>query len=155
MPRKAKVTTEEIDTEVKKEPAKPKNGFITGTGRRKTAVARVFLYEKKGDVVINDMPIDDYFPSEKEALAWKQPFHVIGVSHPTSKFSALIKVYGSGKSAQLGAVTLGFARALAKLSEDNRVLLRKNDLLTRDSRMVERKKYWLRKARKAPQYSKR
>jgi small subunit ribosomal protein S9 len=132
-----------------------KEKFINGTGRRKTAVARVWLYEKKGEFTINGMPIEEYFPTEKELLAWKKPFHLVGVSHPESQYSASIKVHGSGKSAQLGAVSLGFSRALASINEDFAVILRKNGMLTRDSRMVERKKYWFRKARKQPQYSKR
>lgn len=133
----------------------PKPGFISGTGRRKTAVARVFLYEEKGDVTVNGMPIEEYFPSEKDQLNWVRPFHLVGVSHPGSRFSASIKVHGSGKSAQLGAVIHGISWALANFDEEFAVTLRKNSMLTRDSRMVERKKYWLKKARKAPQFSKR
>lgn len=143
-----------VVAEVKESKANLKK-FISGTGRRKTAVARVFLYEAKGDFTINELPIDSYFTSSNAQLAWKQPFHIVGVSHPESKFSASVKVSGSGKSAQLDAVILGFARALAKLGEENESVLKKNGLLTRDPRMVERKKYWHRKARKSPQYSKR
>lgn len=128
---------------------------IIATGRRKTSVARVFLYETKGDFKINHKSMDEYFPSEREKLAWTQPFHLVGVSHPESKFSATITVEGSGKSGQLGAVVHGISRALASLSEENQIILRRNGYLTRDSRMVERKKPYLRKARKAPQYSKR
>lgn len=132
-----------------------KKGFISGTGRRKTAIARVFLYKEKGDIVVNGKGIDIYFPSEVEKVKWLKPFHIIGVSHPESQYSALIKVSGSSKSSQLGAVIHGFSRALAEISEEFSLVLRKQGLLTRDSRMVERKKYFLRKARKAPQYSKR
>jgi len=132
-----------------------KKGFVAGTGRRKTAVARVFLYEGKGKFLVNGKDIKDYFTSEKESLTWQRPFHLLGVSHPSSQYTATIKVYGSGKSSQLGAVMHGLARALCALNEENSSVLRKYGLLTRDSRMVERKKYWLRKARKAPQYSKR
>ena len=149
MPRKKAVEIEE------KEEKKIKPGFISGTGRRKTAVARVFLYPEKGEVILNDAPIDDYFKTEAEKVAWLKPFHLVGVSHPTSKFSLSIKVRGSGKSAQLGAVAHGISRALAKHNEEYRKILRSQGMLTRDPRMVERKKYWLRKARKAPQYSKR
>lgn len=134
---------------------KKNKDFITGTGRRKTAVARVFLYEKKGDIIINDKPAEEMFRSEKEQIKLMRPFHTIGVSHPTAKYSATIKVQGSGPAAQLEAVVHGISRALAELSEENRLILRKQGLLTRDSRMVERKKYYLHKARKAPQYSKR
>ena len=128
---------------------------IIATGRRKTAVASLFMYKGKGEILVNHVDINEYFPSVKEKLAWIQPFHLVGVSHPDSKFNATIKVEGSGKSGQLGAVIHAMSRALAGLSEENRVLLRRNGFLTRDSRMVERKKYFLKKARKRPQYSKR
>ena len=129
--------------------------FFSGTGRRKTAIASVFLYEKKGDITVNGIEIGNYFKTEQAQVKWMRPFHVLGIAHPTSKYSATVKVYGSGSSAQLGAIGHGLSRALAALSEDFAEVLKKNDLLTRDSRMVERKKYFLRKARKAPQYSKR
>lgn len=132
-----------------------KDKKIIATGRRKTAVARVFLYKEKGDIKVNDKEISEYFPGEKSSVAWKKPFHIVGISHPESQFSSTIKVHGSGHSAQLGAVIHGISRALADISEENRESLSKAGLLTRDSRMVERKKYYLRKARKAPQYSKR
>lgn len=134
---------------------KIKKDFISGTGRRKTAVASVFLYESKGDFVVNGMPIDNYFKTESEKLEWMRPFHTVGVSHPPSQFSATIRVYGSGTSSQLGAVVHGISRALASMNEEFATNLRKQGLLTRDSRMVERKKPFLRKARKRPQYSKR
>lgn len=129
--------------------------FIAGTGRRKTAVARVFLYEGKGDFTINDKPMDQYFTSEKENLKLVRPFHLVGVSHPGSQFNGTVKVKGSSKSSQLSAVVHGISRALAELNEEYSKILRKQGLLTRDPRMVERKKPYLRKARKSPQYSKR
>lgn len=129
--------------------------MIITTGRRKTAVARVFLNKEKGDFTINDVSVNSYFSSEKEKLAWMRPFHLLGISHPTASYNATIKVNGSGKSAQLGAIILGLSRALAKISEEFHKTLSKQGLLSRDPRMVERKKYFLRKARKAPQYSKR
>jgi small subunit ribosomal protein S9 len=135
--------------------SKVDSNFIFGTGRRKTAVARVFLYQEKGEFTINDTPISDYYTTEKDRLKWMKPFHAIGVSHPTAQFKASIKVRGSGKSAQLGAIVHGLSRALAMLNTEFAQTLRKQGLITRDSRMVERKKYFLRKARKAPQYSKR
>jgi len=138
-----------------KKPSKIKEGFIAATGRRKTAVARVFLYKEKGKFTVNGKNISEYFPKEKEQLKWGRPFHIVGVSHPESKYSATIKVHGSGKSGQLGAVEHGISRALAKIDEEWAVLLRKQGLLTRDSRMVERKKPNLHKARRAHQYSKR
>jgi len=134
---------------------KIKEKFYTGTGRRKTAVARVFLWDEKGDMTVNGRDINDYFPTEKEQVVWTKPFHIIGVSHPKAKFRATIKVSGSGKSSQLGAVAHGISVALASMNEEYSSMLRKQGLLTRDSRMVERKKPYLHKARKAPQYSKR
>ena len=153
--KKTKETTEETMVETPKKPKKLKKGFISGTGRRKTATARVFLWQSKGEFTVNDKPITEYFPSEVDQLEWVRPFHTVGVSHPEAKYSASIKVAGSGKSGQLGAVVHGISRALATLSEENQKALRKEGLLTRDSRMVERKKYYLHKARKRPQYSKR
>lgn len=132
-----------------------KKVIVTATGRRKTATARIFLYLDKGEILVNNMPIDSYFTDAIEKHEWLKPFHTVGISHPEAQFSATIKVSGSGKSAQVGAVKHGFARVLAKLSEENAVALRSQDLLTRDSRMVERKKPFLRKARKRPQFSKR
>ncbi len=136
-----------------KSPTNP--DLIIATGRRKTAVARVFLNKNKGDFTVNDVNVKDYFKTEKEQLQWTKPFHLVGVSHPGSKYSATIKVNGSGKSAQLDAITHGISRALAKLDPEWASILRKQGLLTRDSRMVERKKPNLHKARKATQYSKR
>ncbi len=137
-------------------PKKDKQELITGTGRRKTAVARVFLNKKAGDAVVNEMPIEEYFSDLAfDKQSWKRPFNLLGITNPLKEYDLSIKVQGSGKSAQLEAVVHGISWALANLSEENAENLRKNGMLTRDSRMVERKKYWLRKARKAPQYSKR
>lgn len=130
--------------------------LTTGTGRRKTAVARVFLYEKPGKVLVNDTPVEDYFsdlPYRKEL--WKRPFNILGINKPEEKFDLSIRVQGSGLNAQLEAVVHGISWALANLDEEYATTLRRKSMLTRDPRMVERKKYWLRKARKAPQYSKR
>lgn len=137
------------------EKQKEQSKLFTGTGRRKTAVARVFLYQEKGEFTLNGEPINSVYTTEKDKLKWTKPFHTIGVSHPTTQFNASIKVHGSGKSAQINAVVHGLSRALALVNEEYAKTLRKQGLLTRDSRMVERKKYYLRKARKAPQYSKR
>ncbi len=135
--------------------AKIKPGFITGTGRRKTAVASVFVWDEKGEIMVNNVDIAEYFPTEKEQLKWTRPFHLIGVSHPKAKFNASIKVRGSGKAAQLDAVVHGLSRALSAMNTEYDEVLRKQGLLTRDDRMVERKKPNLHKARKASQYSKR
>jgi small subunit ribosomal protein S9 len=128
--------------------------FIT-SGRRKTAVASVFLTREKGKFIVNGKSISDYFPSIKEDLFWKKPFYVLGIANPESQFNFSIKVKGSSKSSQLGAVTLAISKALASLNEQYSSLLKKSGLLTRDPRMVERKKPNLRKARKASQFSKR
>jgi small subunit ribosomal protein S9 len=138
-----------------KETTGPKIKFISGTGRRKTAVARVFLYDEKGEFMVNGMTIQDYFPSEVDQTKWVKPFHLIGVSHPKARFSATIRVHGSGKLSQMGAVVHGISRALPSMNEEYKKAMSKQGMLTRDSRMVERKKPFLHKARKAPQYSKR
>jgi len=134
---------------------KEKNKFFAGTGRRKTAVARVFLYDSKGEFTVNGQKIDNYFAPNIEKSKWEKPFHAIGVSHPEAKYSATIKVSGSGKSSQMDAVVLGISRALSKIDNEFEEILGKQGLLTRDPRMVERKKPFLHKARKKPQYSKR
>lgn len=129
--------------------------FISGTGRRKTAVARVFLYKTKGDFYVNGKLISEYFINEEAQSEWMKPFFTVGVSHPEAQFSGTIKVYGSGKPSQLDAVILAISNALASINEEYQTSLSKQGLLTRDNRMVERKKPFLKKARKAPQYSKR
>ena len=127
-----------------------------GTGRRKTAVARVFLQEGAGKMLVNGVPPEEYFSSLKfKKDNWMRPFNLVGVSDPEKQYDLSIRVGGSGASSQLGAVIHGISWALANTSEEFAKILRKSSMLTRDSRMVERKKYWLRKARKAPQYSKR
>lgn len=132
--------------------------FYSGTGRRKTAVARVWLYkrEKKhelnGLLVVNDRPIGEYFPGKKAETRYMRPFQAANV---LGKFVASIKVSGGGKGGQLDAVTHGIARALVAADPEYRSALKKEKLLTRDSRMKERKKYGLRRARRAPQWSKR
>lgn len=131
------------------------DNLIIATGKRKTGIARVFLYREKGEFIINDKNIDDFYTTEKEKLIWKKPFYIVGISHPGSQYRATIKVSGSGRSSQLDAVVHGLSRALAKSDEEFSKALRKAGLLTRDPRMVERKKYYFRKARKRPQYSKR
>lgn len=128
---------------------------IYSVGRRKTAVASVFLKKSKGKILVNGMSIEDYFPTEESKMKWMKPFFAIGVSSPEQSYSATIKVQGSGKVGQLGAVVLGLSRALVKALPETTSVFRKQGLLTRDPRMVERKKPYLRKARKAPQYSKR
>jgi len=129
--------------------------FFSGTGRRKRAVARVWLYDKKGEVTINDKPAKEAFSDREDVLAWIKPFHTVGVSHPQAKYSANIKVAGGGITSQIEAIQLGIARALVAMDETLKPALREAGLMTRDSRKKERKKPFLRKARKRPQYSKR
>ena len=129
--------------------------LVIASGRRKTAVASVFLKNEKGTIKINDLDIESYFPSEKELSIFKKPFYLLGIASPESRFDISIKVTGSSKSSQLGAVVLAISKALADLNPENNEILKKNDMLTRDPRMVERKKPNLRKARKGAQFSKR
>jgi len=164
--KKAEGAKEEVQTEIQtKEKTEVeekvsgtksnKKGLFIGTGRRKTAVARVFLWDKKGEFTVNGMSINDYFESNVDKAKWEKPFHAIGISHPEAKYSATIKVSGSGKPSQMDAIILGISRALSKIDEEFDKVLRKQSFMTRDSRMVERKKPFLHKARKRPQYSKR
>lgn len=149
-------TKEEVKTEERAADTKPgKKGFFVGTGRRKTAIARVFLWDKKGEFTVNGKSINDYFESNVDKTKWEKPFHAIGVSHPEAKYSATIKLSGSGKPSQMDAIILGISRALSKIDEEFDKVLRKQSFMTRDSRMVERKKPFFHKARKKPQYSKR
>lgn len=131
-----------------------KDLFIA-TGRRKTATASVFLKSGKGKILVNGKNIEEYFRGEAAKVKWTKPFFVAGIGKPEASFNATIKVHGSGISSQLDAVVLGLARALSQAIPSARQALRKQGLLTRDPRMVERKKPFLRKARKSPQYSKR
>jgi small subunit ribosomal protein S9 len=135
--------------------AKTKGATTFAVGRRKTAIASIFLKKEKGKFLINNRPINEYFESEKDQAKWVKPFFVAGISNPELTYSATIKVSGSGKTGQVEAVALAISKALIQDLPELRSSLRKQGLLTRDSRMVERKKPYLRKARKAPQYSKR
>ena len=123
-----------------------------GTGRRKTSIARVRLVSGKGVITINDKSVDEYLPSEILKTIVKQPLNVTGTE---GKFDVIIKVEGGGLSGQAGAIRHGISRALVKASEENKAALKAAGFLTRDPRMKERKKYGLKKARKAPQFSKR
>ncbi len=135
-----------------KKEKKAKGQYYQAVGRRKESTSTVRLFKGKGNFVVNDKPIVEYFPSEVEQADLVEPFRV---TETEGKFHGTIRVRGGGKSGQLGAIVLGFARALVKFEEKLRKPLRDAGLLTRDSRVKERKKYYLRKARKRPQYSKR
>ena len=126
---------------------------IYGTGRRKSSTARVFLRPGKGGIIINDRSLDDYFGRETARMIVRQPLEVTGLQ---SKFDIFITVTGGGMSGQAGAIRHGIARALlAYVPEGNRSSLRQAGHLTRDARKVERKKFGLRGARRASQFSKR
>jgi small subunit ribosomal protein S9 len=126
--------------------------YYYGTGRRKTSVARVRLYAGTGAVVINGKPMDDLFvrPVHREAI-----LRPLVVAESQDKFNAQVKVDGGGITGWAGAISHGIARALVAADENLKPVLRRNGLLTRDPRVKERKKYGLKRARKAPQYTKR
>ena len=126
--------------------------YFYGTGRRKKSIARVRLYPGTGVVTINGRDIDDYFGLETLKLIVGQPF---GVTETTGKFDVVVTVRGGGLSGQAGAIRHGIARALLAADAENKPALKKNGFLTRDPRMKERKKYGLKAARRAPQFSKR
>ena len=126
--------------------------FFYGTGRRKSSVARVRLYNGTGAVTVNGRDIDDYFGLETLKLIVRQPLELTG---NTGKFDLVVDVEGGGISGQAGAIRHGVARALLQLDENLRPALKKAGYLTRDPRMKERKKYGLKAARRAPQFSKR
>lgn len=123
-----------------------------GTGRRKTSVARVRLVPGEGKIVVNDRALDDYFGLKTLELIVKQP---LALTDTVGKYDVLAKVEGGGVAGQAGAVRHGISRALLKVDLDFRPLLKKAGLLTRDPREKERRKYGLKKARKASQFSKR
>ncbi len=127
--------------------------YFYGTGRRKSSVARVRLYQGTGKVTINGRDIDDYFGLETLKLIVRQPLVLTAL---TEKFDVECRVAGGGVSGQAGAVRHGIARALLQFDSENlRPALKKAGFLTRDPRMKERKKYGLKAARRAPQFSKR
>nr|NNM90932.1 30S ribosomal protein S9 [Bacilli bacterium] len=125
---------------------------IMATGRRKTSVARVRLLPGAGQITINNRSMDEYFGLETLKLIVKQPLLVVDL---LSKYDIVANVNGGGNSGQAGAIRHGIARALIKLDPDLRGALKKEGFLTRDARMKERKKYGLKAARRAPQFSKR
>jgi len=123
-----------------------------GTGRRKSAVARVYLMAGKGNITINKRGIDDYFGLETLKLIVRQPLELTGT---LSKFDIRVSVFGGGYTGQAGAIRHGISRALLVADSDFRQPLKRAGFLTRDPRMKERKKYGLKGARRAPQFSKR
>ena len=123
-----------------------------GTGRRKSSVARVYLMPGTGKVTINKRTMDDYFGLETLKVIVRQP---LVATDTVDKFDVLVNVKGGGYTGQAGAIRHGIARALLEADGDYRPVLKSNGYLTRDSRMKERKKYGLKAARRAPQFSKR
>ena len=126
--------------------------YYAGTGRRKSAVARVRLTPGTGAIIINGKPLEEVFNRPSHQTLILKPFRV---TENQDKFNAQVKVAGGGISGWAGAVAHGIARAMLKIDENLKKPLRQNGLLTRDSRVKERKKYGLKRARKAPQYTKR
>ena len=126
--------------------------YFYGTGRRKDSVARVRVYTGTGKITINDRDINDYFGLETLKLIVRSPLAVAGVE---DKFDIVVRVNGGGVAGQAGAIRHGLARALLQYNEELRPALKKAGFLTRDPRMKERKKYGLKAARRAPQFSKR
>ncbi|HBF36863.1 MAG TPA: 30S ribosomal protein S9 [Firmicutes bacterium] len=123
-----------------------------GTGRRKCSIAKVRLVSGQGNIIVNGKPVLDYFGRKVLELIVKQP---LSVTNTEGKYDVLASVHGGGTSGQAGAVRHGIARALLKVEDEFRSPLKKEGFLTRDPRMKERRKYGLKKARKAPQFSKR
>ena len=132
--------------------AKKENVVFYGTGRRKSSIARVRLVEGNGKITINNKDIGEFFGLETLKVIVRQP---LTVTNTTSKYDVICTVKGGGFTGQAGAIRHGIARALNEANQEYRPELKSNGFLTRDSRMKERKKYGLKKARKAPQFSKR
>ena len=132
--------------------AKKDNIVFYGTGRRKSSVARVRLVEGTGKITINGKDIDEFFGLETLKVIVRQP---LTVTNTTSKYDVIATVKGGGFTGQAGAIRHGIARALNEANNEYRPALKSSGFLTRDPRMKERKKYGLKKARKAPQFSKR
>ena len=126
--------------------------FFYGTGRRKTSIARVRLLAGEGEIVVNGRSLEEHFGNAIDLTEVTMPFKV---TNTEGRYNAMIKVEGGGTQGQAGAIRHGIARALLESDPDSRAPLRQAGFLTRDPRMKERKKYGLKRARKAPQYTKR
>ena len=131
---------------------KTENIVFQGTGRRKESIARVRVMAGKGEVTVNGKNLDEYFGSDILKVIVNQPF---AVTNTVGKYDVIVKVVGGGYTGQAGAIRHGISRALLEANSEFRPALKANGFLTRDPRMKERKKYGLKKARKAPQFSKR
>lgn len=151
MPKTAKSTEETSETTTKKKTRGLQ--YFYASGKRKSAVARVRLYPNgKGEITVNEKPASKYFSLLTSMGKVKQPLKLTGL---TSKFDISVKVVGGGSSAQAEAIRHGISRALLEFNSELRTTLKKAGLLTRDARIKERKKPGLKRARKAPQFSKR
>ena len=126
--------------------------YYEAVGRRKTSTARVRLYPGAGTIIVNERPVEEYFKRQTDILALTKPLVVTDLM---DSYNISIQVRGGGTTGQAGAVSHGISRALCVVDENLRPVLKKNGLLTRDARAKERKKYGLKRARKAPQYTKR
>jgi small subunit ribosomal protein S9 len=129
-----------------------KESYFYGTGRRKTSIARVKLVPGTGEIIVNGIPYEERFPRPEHRRVIVQP---LLVTENLGKYNTVVKVEGGGISGQSGAIGHGIARALVRADEGLKSILRRNGLLTRDPRVKERKKAGLKRARKAPQYTKR
>ena len=145
-------TSESAEAVVEETPRPVLTGPAAGTGRRKEAIARVRIVPGSGKWTINGRPLDAYFPNKVHQQIVNEPFVTLGLE---DQFDVIALITGGGVTGQAGALRLGIARALQLVDPDNRPPLKKAGFLTRDARAKERKKYGLKKARKAPQYSKR
>ena len=133
--------------------AKKANGKFYGTGRRKSSIARVYLVPGNGNITINKRSLDEYFGLETLKVVVKQP---LVLTETADKYDVIVNVHGGGYTGQAGAIRHGISRALLEVNaEEYRHILKQAGYLTRDPRTKERKKYGLKKARKAPQWSKR
>jgi len=145
--------TTETTTEAARGAARPVvTGKATGTGRRKEAIARVRIAPGTGQWLVNDRPLEKFFPNKVHQQLISEPLVTLGAE---GQFDVVARVSGGGVAGQAGALRLGIARALTVVDPENRPTLKRAGFLTRDARITERKKYGLKKARKAPQYSKR
>ncbi|NPA90150.1 MAG: 30S ribosomal protein S9 [Chloroflexi bacterium] len=128
--------------------------YIEAVGRRKESSARVRIYPdvQDGQILVNDKPLEVYFPRERDRIHLMEPLKVVGLE---GAFYITVQVKGGGISGQAGAIRLGIARALVEYNPEFRSVMRRGGFLTRDPRVKERKKYGLKRARKAPQYTKR
>jgi len=147
--------TTETSAEAEARPAARRpvvTGSALGTGRRKEAIARVRITAGTGQWRINERPLEGFFPNKVHQQLISEPFVTLGAE---GQFDVVARITGGGITGQAGALRLGIARALTLVDPENRVTLKRAGFLTRDARVKERKKYGLKKARKAPQYSKR